>query len=481
MPEPAFAVDPVDLLTLGTVRRFLRRSGGRSAAVFFGLVYALGAMLWSGMLILSPSHLSEFAEVIWSGGPGTGAWNFPALVVGGPWGVLTVPFFAGFTMAVVAIGVGYGMATAFFLVLRLLRPAFTGSRPSGAFGTATGLTPAMISLVTLGACCSTTTVATAGVGLVAAATGTTVSALLLSNWYLGVFQMVVVWVALLAQELLLFVYGGLYGLEPIPGAARRPARYDLRFLLGGLLRLALLVGGVLWCLSAIADWTTQNPSTAGAGWWFRWVFERELVGTFAVVAAFFPVGTSRWLTAARRAPGAWGIALLEIGGFVGLTAAVIVLAIAGSWLVPVVLLAGAAGLAVAIPRWGRAGLGYATLSLLGVGAIALLIWVPSPLASAGVDAFWNEVLGGLGAPAAWGAIPPAGRLGVVALVRWGLGYLVVGGFTLWAVLAPERATEPLLWTVGPIDAPVTDPAQGSSRPDGTPATGAAAPNPSSGT
>ncbi len=464
MAESGAVADPLDLLTLGTVRRFLRQSGGRAAAVFFGLVYAIGAMLWSGMLILAPSHLTEFAEVVWSGGPGTGSWNFPALVVGGPWGVLTVPFFAGFTMVVVAIGVGYGMATAFFLVLRLLRPVEAGGRPSGAFGTASGLTPAMISLVTLGACCSTTSVATAGVGLVAAATGTTVSALLLSNWYLGVFQMVIVWVALLAQELLLVVYGGLYGLEPIPGVARLPARYDRRFLVGGLLRIALLAGGVLWCLGAVADWTTTNPSTAGAGWWFRWVFEREVVGTFAVVAAFFPVGAARWVTAARRSAGRWSAAILEAIGFVALTAAAIGCAIAGSWLLVPVVLVGVPAVGYAVVRWGRAGLGYATLGLLLVGAVPLLLWVPPPLPAWGVDAFGNVLLGGLGAPAAWGAIHPAGSLGVVAIVRWGLGYLVVGGFAVLAVVAPERTWQVLLWTVGPLDPAVA--AKNAAAPAG---------------
>ncbi len=58
----------------------------------------------------------------------------------------------------------------------------------------------MIALVTLGACCSTTAAATAGLGVIAQASGTSIDELLANNWYIGVFQILVLWIALIAQE-----------------------------------------------------------------------------------------------------------------------------------------------------------------------------------------------------------------------------------------------------------------------------------------
>ena len=163
----------------------------------------------------------------------------------------------------------------------------------------------MIALVTLGACCSTTAAATAGVGLVAQASGSSLNNLLLNNWYLDLFQVVVVFVALLAQEMVLRVYGGLFGLETTGGSphstAAEPPRVTAWSIGGGALRIALLLAGVTWSLAMFAEWTTVSPLTASATLWFQWVFQHQLIAVIAVLLALFPSAVARGI--ARPNPG----------------------------------------------------------------------------------------------------------------------------------------------------------------------------------
>jgi hypothetical protein len=290
-------------------------------------------------------------------------------------------------MVVVGVGVGYGMTVAFLLAIRLVRNhglATGGSTATGAFA---GLTPAMISLVTLGACCSTTAAATAGVGLVAQASGTTASNLLLNNWYLGVFQIVMVWVALLAQEMLLVVYAGLFGRPTTgewSGVASSGRRVDGRFIAGAAVRILLLAAGVIWALAVLAEWTTVNPTSAGAGYWFQWIFQHWLLAALAIGAALFPTASRNALVRARS------------------------------------------------------GLGWVMLTLVAVSGLSLLLWVPPPLPTWGVDALGNQVLGAVGGPASWGAIGPGAVGGVALYLRWALEYLLLGGFAIASVVRPQR-------------------------------------------
>lgn len=295
--------DPLSVATLRQIRTLIRNSSARGGVVFFALLYVLGSVFAGGMLVLGNIQGGYTETILWSGGPGTNPWNYPGLLIIAPWGVISLPFFATIAMLVVSVGVGYGMTVAFLLALQLVRSGNRRVAGSTSVGAVAGLTPAMISLVTLGACCSTTAAATAGVGLVAQASGTTASNLLLNNWYLGVFQIVVVWVALIAQELLLVIYAGLFGQPGGTLSASESQKVDVRFVAGALMRVALLVGGVLWSLSMVAEWTTVNPATASAGLWFQWVVQHQVVAGLAVAAAFFPTGTFRLLRAARSRTG----------------------------------------------------------------------------------------------------------------------------------------------------------------------------------
>lgn len=292
----------MEVVTLAAVRRFLRSGSFGGAIVLFGLLYLVGALFSSGMVAFGNFQGGYTVEWVVSNPTGVQPWNYPGLLVVAPWGVVTLPFFPTLAMVVVSVGVGFGMAVAALLTIRLIRPSAREQARGKAVGAVTGLTPAMISLVTLGACCSTTAAATAGVGLVADASATTVANLLLNNWYLGAFQIVIVWVSLLAQELLLTVYTGLYGGE-VPGAAPAPPPFR-RWLSAGALRVALLVGGLLWMLSVLVAWTSVAPATAGPLTWSAWLLQREAVGLLAVALALFPEGTLDALAASRSDP--WG-------------------------------------------------------------------------------------------------------------------------------------------------------------------------------
>lgn len=394
--------------------------------VTFAVIYALGAMALGGMLVLFNQGGGYTVEVLWGNALGQSPWTYPGLLVIAPWGVLVLPFFATIAMVVVSAGVGTGMAVAVLLVVSLLRRRRASGRATS-LGTAAGLTPVMITLVTLGACCSTTAAATAGVGLVAQVSGTSANNLLLNNWFLGVFQMVIVWVALLGQELVLRVYGGLFGL---PTAAANPAygapKRSPRLWAGTFLRIGLLVGGVTWALSMLVEWTVTSPFSAPAALWFRWVVQYELLAFLAILSALFPRGTSDLI--------------LQRGGR-------------------------------RMPRVLRA-------SLL-VGGLTLTVGAPPPLAGWGIEGLGNELLALLGYSSSVGAVSPVFSPGLDLAFRWGVQYLLVGGFALAVALFPQQAFAPLRWTVGQTETadvspgspsvevgprPVSSPASAQGRP-----------------
>ena len=405
MATPPRSVDLTGALYLREIRRFLRRAHAVPLAVLFAVVYTLGSMLWGGMISLFPVQGGTTIEVLTGSGTGIGWWNFPGLLIVAPWGVVSLPFFATFAMVVVAVGVGLGMAVAAVLIVRLVRPSPEEAARSKAVGAVTGLTPAMISLVTLGSCCTTTAAATGGIGLIAQASGTSTANLLLNNWYLGAAQMVIVWAALFGQELLLTVYGGLLGVRSSGSPSVRPVAppVDRRWAAGATLRAVLAVGGVLWSISMLAEFTTHDPSTAGAGWWFRWTVQHQLLAALAVGAAFFPEAAARF--------------------------------------------------ARSLHRGRRRPLGWA----FGVAALSLLVWLPPPLPAWGLDSFGSQLVGAFGLPSAWGAIPLGSVTGAALVVRWVIEYLVPAGFVLAAVVDPDRAFAPLLATVARFEqtAPAT--------------------------
>ncbi len=374
--------DPVAILTLREIRAYIRNSSARGGVVFFALLYGLASAFSSGMILIASIPGGYTLTTFWSGPASTGFWNYPGVLLVAPWGVVDLPFFPTLAMVLVSIGVGYGMTVAFLLTLRLLKDRNKSGRGAGATGTVAGLTPAMITLVTLGACCSTTAAASAGVGLVAQASGTSITNLLVNNWFLGVFQIVVVWIALLAQELLLIVYAGIFGSPSESEAMPAAPTLDRRTVLSGAIRVVLLIGGVLWSLSMVAEWTVVAPGSASAGIWFQWLVQHQVVAGLAIAAALFPAGTSRVLLACRS-----GV----------------------RWVVPVMLAA----------------------------AGATLLFAPPPLPAWGLDGLVNQMVFVARGPSAWGAIAPGGLGGAALALRWAGEYALLGGFAILAALWPD--------------------------------------------
>ncbi len=380
--------------SLSETRRLIRASHARMMVVFFGILYALGSMVLGGMLLLTHVRGGFTTEILWGNALGTGAWNYPGLLVVAPWGVVSLPFLATISMIVVSTGVGIGVSVALLIAAHLLRVRRRSAAGAGSVGSVAGLTPAMVALVTLGACCSTTAAASAGVGIVAQASGTTIDSLLVNNWYLDVFQIAVMYVALLAQELILRAYGGLLGLgtgSVQPGPETAPVRLTGPVVGRTALRAVLLLAGVTWSVGMFAEWAGASPSLASGALWFQWLFQHQLLGDFAIVVALVPAALATALLARQRT-------------------------IAVSALRAALLIAG----------------------------LSLVAWTPAPVAAAGAPGFLNEVFGALGLPATWGAVAPVFSPGLVLYVRWGFQYLLLGGFAIAVALRPARVLGPFL-------------------------------------
>ncbi len=393
----------LSILSLSEVRRLIRESHARMMVVFFALVYALGSMALGGMLTITRVPGGYTAEVLWGNALGTGAWNYPGFLLVAPWGIVSLPFLATWSMVIVSVGVGLGTTVAILISVRLVRDLRRSSAQPGAVGAIAGLTPAMIALVTLGACCSTTAAATAGVGLVAQASGSSIENLLVNNWYLDLFQVAVLAVALIAQEMLLEVYGALFGLPArVAGADATvaTARWDARSWAVGAFRGLLLVAGVTWSLGMFAEWTTTSPANASAALWFQWIFQHQLLAALAVSVALFPSAI--------------------LGG---------------------------------LARRSRDPLGVALRLAVFVAGASLAIGVPPAVASAGAPGLVNEVLGSLGLPAAWGAVAPAFAPGVALYLRWAFQYVLLGGLAMLLAVAPAFVARTSGWTSRPGPAP----------------------------
>lgn len=382
-----------ELISLHHSRILVRRPRYLLLALGIAVAYALVAMVVGGMLEIfwPPAHLSSYWVVLTSGTP---TWNYPGVLAVNPYFVLSLPFLPTVFMGLISAGVGLGMSVAVVLSANLLRRrAATSARPA-TVGTAAGLTPAMIALVTLGACCSTTAAATAGIGLTAQATGTTTDALLLNNWYLGLFQLVILYVALLAQEQLLTIYGGL--LAPgttSTGMTEPPPGVDRRFAAAALVRVVLIAAGVTWSLSMVAEWLSADPGTASASTWVGWVLQHQLVGVTALLAGLFP---GRIHQAFVQHGASWPSRVLR--------------------------------------------------AVLLVGGVSLAIGVPPPLLSVGWHGFVNELLGLLGVSASSGAVSPGLSWGLPLAVRWATQYVSLGSFAVALGLRPLAALRPLMGT-----------------------------------
>jgi hypothetical protein len=401
------------LLSSLTLRRswgVLRGPMARSMVASIAMLYALGSMLLGGMLQLFPTgNQGRYVEFLASPNGDPAWWNYPAVIAVAPGGLLILPFFATIVMVVVSIGVGIGMTVGLVLVYRVIKDRRRNLGVPTLASTAAGLTPAMVCLVTLGACCSTIAAATAGIGVVAQLNGTSVEAVIDNSWFLGVFEVGVLWVALIAQEQLLSAFARFLPRAGAPidgtGPAERGGAQTLRAWGAVAVRAALVVGGVTWSLAMFAEWISVDPSTAGAGEWTWWLLGHQVPAIF-----FVAVGLS------------------SSGGL--------------------------ARLAELAHR--RAGLPIRVLLL--ASGILLLGWFPSAVVATGLHGLLNEVLGVAGAPMSWGAASTGGVTGIALALRWGLQMLLLGlGAILFSILPEFLPTVLSAPPRSPVAATVTTP------------------------
>jgi hypothetical protein len=344
-------------------------------------------MVFGGMLYFPPAPVrTGWFFYVYPSGPGA-SWTYPAILAGGPYFLVDLPMVSGILMTLTAAGVGLGMALGVLLGIRLIRRRKDGLLGPVAVGSGAGFTPVMIALVTLGACCSTTAAATAGISLAAQSSGISPSAALAHAWYLGVFQVVVVYVALIAQEQLVRVYGLLLGRSTArtasPGdGARVTTLLGWRGVGSATLRIGLVVAGLTWSLSMLADWFTTPPGRASASAWLGWTFQHQVPGILAILAFWSKHPTGRWVLGIR--------------------------------------------------------------GILIASGLALLTWLPASMSQSGAAALGNELLGFWRFPATWGAVaPPA--LGLVGLsLRWTFQFGLLGVLALAMGIAPETTLRPFL-------------------------------------
>jgi hypothetical protein len=194
-------------LLLRRSRALLARPRYRRAALGVAVCYGLLALVLGDMLTVSTSafQVESYVAVVAGGTPW---WNFPALLVETPNFVLALPFLPTLVMVLLSIAVGLGMTVAALLIAEQVRGRQAGARGLTTVSLA-GMSPALVALVTLGACCSTAAGASAGVLLLHAVSGSSATSALANVWYLGFFQLGIVWAGLLAQEQLVTVYRGL--------------------------------------------------------------------------------------------------------------------------------------------------------------------------------------------------------------------------------------------------------------------------------
>jgi len=178
------------------------------------------------MLQVGPTGASGTTVTVLTNSPSPAWWNYPALVVITPGGILALPFLATLSMVLMSVGVGVGMGAGLVLATRLVRSWRTARASGGLASSLAGLTPAMVALLTLGACCSTSAAAVGAIGALAEAGGTSYNEILLNSWALNLAQLAVLGVALLAQEQLIRVYGNL--VEPSSRSTAHGADEPLR-------------------------------------------------------------------------------------------------------------------------------------------------------------------------------------------------------------------------------------------------------------
>lgn len=371
----------LSLATLQRTRALLRGRRARLLAVAIALAYVLVSMVIGQLLTFPGFSGPSLVTVQWTGDPW---YDFPELFVFSSGVALDLLLLPTVTMVLVSAGVGLASAAALVTAFPRLRGRAPTDPREVAATSAASAGAAVTGLATM-ACCCTTCASAAGVAVVAAASGADLFFVLSQAWYLALYELVVVALALLVQERSLR--------RPADACGVRPT-VDRGFVLGTLVRIALLVAGITWSLAMFVEWAETAPLAAGPGLWYHWIVEHQGLAFVAVAAGLFPQEAAAWVRRTwRRSEGRAVRVLLLLGG----------------------------------ATWG--------------------LGVPPPLVGAGLGGFVNEALGFLGLPSSLGGIAPDVGLGPALAFHWAFQHLLLAAFAIGLALVPETALGPLLRTV----------------------------------
>lgn len=198
-------------MPLGTTLGLLRGRGARALAAGISAAYFLIAAAVAGMW--QPGASAPSGGASWFEGSSGG------FVVRGVWGTLNLPLVTSAVMALIALAVGLGMAAGLVLSWRVFRAVRSPSARESLLGPLASLTPAMVALLTLGACCSTVAAAAAGLG--GSSGMVTIGSQLGNGWFLTVTQAVILAISLLAQDRVAQMFPRL---SKSPASERTPSR-----------------------------------------------------------------------------------------------------------------------------------------------------------------------------------------------------------------------------------------------------------------
>lgn len=376
------------LLTLRRTRGLVRGRRGRAVAVSIAVLYGFVALFAGYMLQFGSTGSSGTTVELLTNPHSPAWWNYPALLVIAPGGLLALPVLAAVSMVLVSVGVGLGMGAGILLATRFFRSWKSARAEGGATSTLAGLTPAMVALLTLGACCSTSAAAVGGIGALAEASGTSYDQILLNPWFLNVFQVTVLGIALLAQEQLIAVYGNLVGSPPViaPRATVSATVEPLRARWPALtLRMFLVIAGTLWALALLIEVASPTPGAPLAAFVLGALWQHAFLGGIAIAAGLVPAIL-------------WGVR--SQGRFHGLVSV------------------------------GRA--------LLFAGAVSVVVGAPPPLSTWGIYGLGNEILGAVGVPGNLGGVVAPGGSGVVVDLAFSALYAALGCLTMFLALRPGQ-------------------------------------------
>jgi hypothetical protein len=356
------------VLFLRNSRSIVSSLQGKLLWLSFSVLFGLVSMILGGMLAIVPSSVVRI-YVAYSGIP---RWDYPMLWIDFHRLVIVFPFLPTILMIPISAGVGLGSAVALMLAI--------GSRSKYKASTI-GTVPLITGLATVGACCCTSCLSTAGIVVIAAVSSVSTWEILMNDWYLGLFQLSIVFLSLFVLERELErnkeICNVTYSKE--------------KMVFSVILKISLLIAGITWSLAMLVEWGEISPLSASLPTWYHWIFEHQLLSSFAILSAFF---SSRMYSIIRNK--SFGSILLRVG------------------------------LVLSALTWG--------------------FWVPEQLTNIGLGGFLNELFGYINLPLPFGAVPPDSSLGIPLLFHWIFQHELLSLFALLSSFIPRKVFAPLLWS-----------------------------------